>query len=143
MRLRPLLILAALYPALFLTLASAAERAPNLIVILADDLGWADLGHDGSQIDTPNLDRLAKEGVTHVVNACAEWGGHPALYAELGVRFLHVPTLDFDPPSWKDALRSADFVRDALQGGGRVCERPPAAATGATQRTGSPSRSTC
>lgn len=63
MRLRPLLILAALYPALFLTLASAAERAPNLIVILADDLGWADLGHDGSQIDTPNLDRLAKEGV--------------------------------------------------------------------------------
>ena len=41
----------------------AAERAPNLIVILADDLGWADLGHDGSKIDTPNLDRLAKEGV--------------------------------------------------------------------------------
>jgi arylsulfatase A-like enzyme len=34
-----------------------------MIVILADDLGWADLGHDGSKIDTPNLDRLAKEGV--------------------------------------------------------------------------------
>ena len=32
-------------------------------MILADDLGWADLGHDGSQIDTPNLDRLAREGV--------------------------------------------------------------------------------
>ncbi|MDO8540602.1 MAG: sulfatase-like hydrolase/transferase [Opitutaceae bacterium] len=31
-------------------------------MILADDLGWADLGHDGSKIDTPNLDRLAKEG---------------------------------------------------------------------------------
>jgi len=43
--------------------ATAADRAPNLIVILADDLGWADLGHDGSMIDTPNLDRLAKEGV--------------------------------------------------------------------------------
>lgn len=63
MRLRPLLRLAVLYPALFLALAAAAERAPNLIVILADDLGWADLGHDGSKIDTPNLDRLAKEGV--------------------------------------------------------------------------------
>ena len=43
--------------------ASAADRAPNIIVILADDLGWADLGHDGSKIDTPNLDRLAQEGV--------------------------------------------------------------------------------
>ena len=49
--------------ALFVSPLRAAERAPNLIVILADDLGWADLGHDGSKIDTPNLDRLAKEGV--------------------------------------------------------------------------------
>jgi arylsulfatase A-like enzyme len=42
---------------------TAADRAPNIVFILADDLGWADLGHDGSKIDTPNLDRLAKEGV--------------------------------------------------------------------------------
>jgi arylsulfatase A-like enzyme len=41
----------------------AAETPPNIIFILADDLGWADLGHDGSKIDTPNLDKLAKEGV--------------------------------------------------------------------------------
>ena len=43
--------------------AVAAERAPNFIVILVDDLGWADLGHDGSRIDTPHLDRLAQQGV--------------------------------------------------------------------------------
>ena len=54
--------LAGVFTALITSLA-AAERAPNFIVILADDLGWADLGHDGSKIDTPNLDRLAKEGV--------------------------------------------------------------------------------
>jgi arylsulfatase A-like enzyme len=49
--------------ALVLSTLRAADRPPNLIVILADDLGWADLGHDGSKIDTPNLDKLAKDGV--------------------------------------------------------------------------------
>ena len=44
-------------------LSHGADRPPNIIMILADDMGWADLGADGSRIDTPNLDRLAKEGV--------------------------------------------------------------------------------
>lgn len=43
-------------------MARAAER-PNVIFILADDLGWGDLGCYGhGQIRTPRLDRLAKEG---------------------------------------------------------------------------------
>jgi arylsulfatase A-like enzyme len=42
--------------------ASAADR-PNVVIFLADDLGWADVGfHGGQQIDTPSLDRLAREG---------------------------------------------------------------------------------
>lgn len=45
------------------TAPPAIERPPHILVILADDMGWADLGHDGSQIDTPNLDRLAQEGM--------------------------------------------------------------------------------
>lgn len=38
-------------------------QRPNFIVILADDMGWADLGADGSHIETPNLDRMAREGL--------------------------------------------------------------------------------
>lgn len=40
-----------------------SDQKPNIIIILADDLGWGDVGYHGSTIKTPNLDRLAKEGI--------------------------------------------------------------------------------
>ena len=43
-------------------LAAADSRRPNVLVILADDLGYSDLGCYGGEIPTPNLDRLAKSG---------------------------------------------------------------------------------
>jgi arylsulfatase A-like enzyme len=42
----------------------AAEKAkPNFLVIVADDLGWADVGWHGGEYRTPHLDRLCREGV--------------------------------------------------------------------------------
>ena len=41
----------------------AAERRPNILIILADDVGYSDLGCFGSEISTPNLDALAAGGV--------------------------------------------------------------------------------
>ena len=43
--------------------AGAKERRPNLLVIVADDLGYSDLGAFGGEIRTPNLDRLALNGI--------------------------------------------------------------------------------
>jgi len=44
--------------------ARAEERSPNLIIIMADDLGYGDLGSYGSEVHaTPNLDRMAAEGM--------------------------------------------------------------------------------
>ncbi len=41
----------------------SAGSKPNVIIMLADDLGWADVGYRGGDIDTPSIDRLAAEGV--------------------------------------------------------------------------------
>ena len=47
---------------------------PNIVMILADDMGWMDVGYHGSEIKTPNLDRLAEEGARlnqfYVMPAC-------------------------------------------------------------------------
>jgi len=43
--------------------ATAAPDKPNIIIILADDMGFSDLGCYGSEIPTPNLDKLAADGL--------------------------------------------------------------------------------
>lgn len=42
--------------------ADSAPRRPNIVYILSDDQGWKDVGFHGSDIRTPNIDRLANEG---------------------------------------------------------------------------------
>ena len=41
----------------------AADKKPNIIYIVSDDQGWKDVGYHGSDIRTPNIDRLAATGV--------------------------------------------------------------------------------
>jgi len=61
MRLRQ--IIALLSAILCGTCAIAQADRPNILVIVADDLGYADLGVYGSDIRTPNIDALAEEGI--------------------------------------------------------------------------------
>ena len=71
---RGALSLSVLLPA-FALADTAATRAPNIVLLLADDLGFADLGAYGSEIQTPNIDRLAASGMRfsnfHVAASCA------------------------------------------------------------------------
>ena len=58
-----------------LTPANAQDKRPNILVIVADDMGWSDLGVYGGEIFTPNLNRLAAQGYQflnfHVGSMCA------------------------------------------------------------------------
>lgn len=70
-RVRPCFLVLSLM--LFLGPAIAADRPPNIILIVADDLGYGDLGSYGAQgYSTPHLDALAKNGVRFTHFAVAQ-----------------------------------------------------------------------
>ena len=54
---------------------SSTPKQPNIVFIVADDMGYQDVGFRGSNIRTPNIDRLAREGVIlenhYVMSVCA------------------------------------------------------------------------
>jgi len=59
--------------------STVSDRAPNIIIVLLDDAGFADLGAYGSEVSTPNIDQLAANGVRftnfHAAAACSPTRG--------------------------------------------------------------------
>jgi len=43
--------------------ANNSKDKPNILIVIPDDLGWSDVGYNGSSIKTPNIDKLARSGV--------------------------------------------------------------------------------
>jgi len=44
-------------------LAAESSKAPNVVLIMADDLGWSDIGCYGGEMETPHIDSLARQGL--------------------------------------------------------------------------------
>lgn len=76
---------------LMLACASAKAAPPNVIFILADDLGYSDLGCYGSEIETPNLDSLASNGLrfTQFYNTARCWPTRGALMTGYYAQQIH------------------------------------------------------
>lgn len=53
----------------------ATNKPPNVLIILADDLGFSDVGCFGGEIETPHINKLASEGLRftdfHTASACS------------------------------------------------------------------------
>ena len=61
---KPRFALAAFLPLLLTACGTEQEaRQPNIVLIVADDLGYSDIGSFGGEIRTPNLDSLAAHGL--------------------------------------------------------------------------------
>jgi len=60
---KTLFLLAAMAASTTLLSAAGPDRKPNIVLIVADDLGWGDIGYHGSQAKTPNIDRISSEGL--------------------------------------------------------------------------------
>ena len=71
--------------------SSDSARAPNIVLILADDLGYSDLGCYGGEIATPNLDALAKNGLrfTQFYNSTRCWPSRGALLSGYYPQHIH------------------------------------------------------
>src|SRR5438270_13705730 len=86
---------------------------PNIVLFLADDMGYSDLGCYGGEIHTPNLDRLAREGVrfTQFYNTARCWPSRAAIltgYYAQQVRRDELPGLggggSTERPAWARLL---------------------------------------
>src|SRR3954471_11546679 len=76
-----LALLAALLLAPLSALRAAAPVRPNILLIVADDMGFSDTGCYGGEIATPNLDNLARNGLrfTQFYNTARCWPSRAAL----------------------------------------------------------------
>lgn len=128
---RPLRLLLALTVAATLHTVTIAQDddqpgQPNVIVILADDLGYADVGFHGCRdIRTPNLDRLADQGIV----CTAGYVSHPfcsptragLLTGRYQQRFGHENNPTFNPQDEQTGLPSGEItIADVLRKAGYV-----------------------
>jgi arylsulfatase len=75
--------------------AADSPRQPNVVILLADDLGFTDLGCYGGEIETPNLDKLAQAGLrfTQFYNTARCWPSRSALMSG-----YYAQQVRMDPP---------------------------------------------
>jgi arylsulfatase B len=114
--------------ALWTAMPAAAQSRPNIVVVLADDLGYGDVGFHGSNIKTPNVDQLAEEGVvlnrfyTAPVSSPTRAGFLTGRYPNrFGLRETVIPPwrdfgLDVEEETLADMLGEAGYVHRAMIG---------------------------
>lgn len=92
--------------------ATKSATRPNIVLIMCDDMGFSDIGCYGGEVETPNLDRLANEGIrfrTFYNNAKCE---HTRASLLTGHWWHHVgasATVHYSSPTFGERMRNAGY----------------------------------
>lgn len=78
-------------------LSAADEARPNVIIVIADDLGYGDISAYGSQLKTPNIDRIAQGGLRFTRGYAASATSTPSRYGLLTGRYPWRGNVDILP----------------------------------------------
>jgi len=84
----------------------AAERPPNILILLADDMGFSDAGCYGGEIETPNLDKLAANGLrfTQFYNTARCWPTRSCILTGYYAQQIRMDPPKGRLPSWTRVL---------------------------------------
>jgi len=107
--------------------ANGGPDKPNIVILLADDLGWNDVGYHGSQIKTPHIDQLAREGLELDRFYVAPWcsptraglmtGRYPHRYGyQYVVKQMAASFLPLEAVTLAETLGQAGYKRRAIIG---------------------------
>ncbi len=102
--------------AVYVSPAAPAAGKPNILIIVADDMGFSDLGCYGGEIQTPNLDRLASNGLrfTQFYNTSRCWSSRASIltgYYPQAVRRDLLPEVDRGEYGMFGVVSGANGVR--------------------------------
>jgi len=97
--------------------SNISDSKPNILIIIPDDLGWSDVGYQGSSIKTPNIDELAKTGLrlsqNYVMTTCTPTrvglitGRYPSRYGITGPDYGEV--IDLGDPTLASLLSKCGY----------------------------------
>jgi arylsulfatase len=92
--------------ATFMSCENAKPERPNILVIVADDMGFSDLGCFGGEISTPNLDQLAENGIryTRFYNSGRSWPTRASLMTGYYYQAVQPSAADSRPTGWSRAV---------------------------------------
>ncbi len=104
---------------------SGTEVRPNILLIMADDMGFSDIGCYGGEVQTPHLDRMAKEGVrfTHFYNNAKCTTTRASLLSGMYPR-NQGNSIPLDIPTIGETMRAAGY-QTALSGKWHLGSRSP------------------
>jgi len=94
-------------------------RQPNILCILSDDQGWADIGYNNPNVYSPNLDKLAAEGATftqhYVTPQCTPTrvalmtGRYPSRFGGAALQASNAPAFPLGTPTLASMLRQQGY----------------------------------